>query len=254
MISDPTQRFSNRVDNYVKYRPSYPTGVIDTLAQETGLAQSSTVADVGSGTGISAELFLKAGCSVLGVEPNRKMREAAEKLLRGYPAFRSIAGTAEATTLPDNSVDYAIAAQAFHWFEPLQAGPEISRILKPGGWIALLWNSRRTTSTPFLKAYESLLQTYGTDYQSVGHKTIRKESLETFTGGSLSLKTLYNEQILNLSSLKGRLLSSSYIPQKDHPNFQPMMTQLTQLFEQYNQNGQIRVEYDTELYWGHSYR
>ena len=253
-MADSTRRFSNRVDNYVKYRPHYPAEVIQVLAEETGLTPSSAVADIGSGTGISVELFLQADCTVFGIEPNQEMRAAAEKLLQGYSAFHSIAGTAEATTLPDHSVDYVIAAQAFHWFEPLQTGREFARILKPNGWTVLLWNSRRTDSTPFLKAYESLLQTYGTDYLSIGHKNVNKESLEAFTGGPLQLKTLYNEQLFDFPSLQGRLLSSSYMPTEGHPNFQPLMDQLAQIFEQHSENGQVRVEYDTELYWGHCCR
>ena len=248
--TDSTLRFSNRVENYVKYRPSYPQAVLETLRQETGLNSSHIIADVGSGTGISAKLFLEAGNGVWGIEPNREMREAAKKILQLYTKFRSIAGTAESTTLLENSVDYVVAAQAFHWFEPLQTAHEVARILKPSGWTVLLWNSRRTDSTPFLKAYELLLQTYGTDYLSVGHKTVNKELLEAFTNGPLQLKTLYNEQNFDFASLKGRLLSSSYVPSESHADFQPMINQLAQLFEHYNEDGQVRIEYDTELYWG----
>src|SRR5579885_3110804 len=133
MPTDPTRRFSDRVENYVRYRPHYPDGVLDVLRTETGLTPTAVVADVGSGTGISAKLFLRNGNLVLGVEPNREMREAAERLLSDYPHFTSVAGTAEATTLPDRSVDYAVAAQAFHWFDHDRARHEFARILHPGG-------------------------------------------------------------------------------------------------------------------------
>ena len=246
---DSTHRFSDRVDNYVKYRPSYPAAVLDILSQEAGLTSASRVADIGSGTGISAELFLKAGCTVLGIEPNREMRRAAEKMLQDYPAFHSITGTAEATTLPAESVDYVVAAQAFHWFDLPAAKHEIFRILKPGGWLVLMWNSRRMSSTPFLQAYESLLQKYGTDYAAVGHRIVNRPALEAFANGNLELRKLYNEQIFDFQGLKGRLLSSSYVPKEGHASFQPMMDKLTQLFKQHNDNGFIRIEYDTELYW-----
>src|SRR4051812_26588364 len=104
-MSNPTRRFSSRVENYVKYRPSYPAEVVELLAAECGLTPTALVADVGSGTGLLAELFLKNGNHVFGVEPNREMREAGERLLGSYANFTSVNGTAEATTLPDRSVD-----------------------------------------------------------------------------------------------------------------------------------------------------
>ena len=252
-MTDSTHRFSDRVDNYVKYRPTYPAAVLEVLRQKTGLTNASRVADVGSGTGISTELFLKAGCTVFGVEPNQEMRTAAENMLQDYPAFHSITGTAEATTLEAKSVDYVVAAQAFHWFDPLAAKREIFRILKPGGWLVLMWNSRRMSSTPFLQAYELLLQTYGTDYAAVGHRIVSRPVLEAFADGKLELRKLYNEQVFDFRGLKGRLLSSSYIPKEDHASFQPMIDELSQLFERHNDNGFVRVEYDTELYWSRYY-
>ena len=163
--TNPTQRFSDRVENYVRYRPSYPKEVLSILQEETEFTSASVIADVDSGTGISTKLFLENGNTVYGVEPNQKMRQAAEAFLQAYPHFRSIAGTAEATTLPDQLVDYVVAAQAFHWFNIPATRQEFARVLKPDGWVVLLWNSRRLNSTPFLQAYEALLQQYGTDYQ-----------------------------------------------------------------------------------------
>ena len=251
MSANSTERFSDRADNYVKYRPSYPAEIIDILTQKTSLLATSSVADIGSGTGISAKLFLDNNCTVFGVEPNQAMRIAAEKWLQPYPAFHGIAGTAEATTLPDCSVDYAIAAQAFHWFDPVATKRELARILKPSGWFVLIWNVRRLSSTPFLQAYESFLQKYGTDYTAVGHRVVDRSKLQSFYGQEPTLKKLYNEQTLDLPSLAGRLLSSSYVPNAEHPNFRSMLNELEALFEQYNENGIVRLEYDTELYWEH---
>ena len=151
------QRFSDRVENYVRYRPSYPQEIIPLLQRETGLIPQHVIADVGSGTGISAELFLRAGSVVHAVEPNREMRAAAERLLAHFPNFHSVDGTAQATTLPDHGVDFIVAAQAFHWFNTPETRAEFSRILKPGGHIVLIWNERRLDSTPFLQAFEQLL-------------------------------------------------------------------------------------------------
>ncbi len=193
---DATQRFSDRVENYVRYRPSYPSGVLALLQQETHLTPTDSIADIGSGTGISAELFLRNGNSVFGVEPNSAMRLAAAQQLRSYPTFHSVTGTAESTTLPSQSVDYVIAAQAFHWFDQQKAKQEFARILKPEGWVVLIWNSRRTESTAFLRDYEALLQQYGTDYKEIRHKNIVLLELQAFFNGSVETKSLYNEQLL----------------------------------------------------------
>ncbi|MGH8274461.1 MAG: class I SAM-dependent methyltransferase [Gammaproteobacteria bacterium] len=250
--TDSTRRFSNRVENYVRYRPGYPDGVLHVLREETGLNTASQIADIGSGTGISSELFLSNGNSVFGVEPNPEMRHVAEALLQGYPQFHSIDGTAEVTTLPGQSADYVIAGQAFHWFDMQKAKQEFIRILRPGGRAVLMWNSRRTNSTPFLRAYEALLQRYGTDYREVQHKNIGPEVLRAFFGGGkLKMRTLYNEQQFDFAGLKGRLLSSSYTPDEAHLNYRPMLQELEHIFEQYRAEGKVRFEYDTEIYFGY---
>ena len=151
MPSDSNTRFSDRVADYVRTRPGYPTAVLDILGTETGLNPATVVADVGAGTGLSAELFLRNGNTVFGVEPNREMREAAESLLAGYANFHSVAGSAESTTLPDASVDLIVAGQAFHWFDVPRARAEFRRILRPDGVVVLMWNTRRLDTTPFLR-------------------------------------------------------------------------------------------------------
>src|SRR3954468_20199343 len=149
----PEARFSNRVADYVRYRPSYPPAVLDMLRREAGLEPKAVIADVGSGTGISAGLFLREGCTVFAVEPNNEMRHAAETLLKDHTSFHSVSGTAEATTLTEHSVDFVVAAQAFHWFNPKPTRAEFTRILKPGGWVVLMWNERRLDTNPFLRDY-----------------------------------------------------------------------------------------------------
>ena len=167
---DSTQRFSSRVDNYVRYRPGYPPEVLELLRTECGLSPSSIVADIASGTGILTRMLLENGNRVFGVEPNPEMRRAGEQFLTRYPGFTSVAGSAEATMLDDHSVDIITAAQAAHWFERERARREFVRILVPGGWTVLLWNERDTDATPFLREYEQLLLTYGTDYKEVRHE------------------------------------------------------------------------------------
>src|SRR5207244_4125864 len=131
----------------------------------------AVIADIGSGTGILAEMFLKNGNQVYGVEPNREMREAGERLLGGYPRFTSVEGKAEATPLADSSVDFITAAQALHWFDLDAARTEFRRILNPRGWVVILWNDRRDES-PFMQAYRQLLLRHSTDYLQVDHKRI----------------------------------------------------------------------------------
>src|SRR5262245_47734188 len=181
-MTDVTQRFSSRVENYIKYRPGYPSGIIEALRSECGLTSGSIVADVGSGTGILTEMFLRNGNLVYGIEPNREMRDAAERLLKGYPRFHSVAAQAEETTLDDASVDFISAGQAFHWFDREKARTEFARILKPQGWVALIWNERVTTTTPFLVAYEQLLKDYSTDYEQVDHRRIDEDVIRDFFG------------------------------------------------------------------------
>lgn len=248
--SDATTRFSDRVRNYVRYRPGYPPAVLDVLRVETGLAPAHAVADVGSGTGISARLFLDAGNTVRAVEPNAEMRTAAEAMLGAVPRFRSVAGSAEATTLGDASVDYVVAAQAFHWFDPPAARREWLRILRPGGWMVLLWNSRKTDTTPFLREYEALLHAHGTDYASVNHENVTAETIGAVLGAGFGRRDVPSEQVFDWEGLKGRLLSSSYAPNEGQPGHAPMMDALERLFRAHQQDGRVRFEYATQIYWG----
>lgn len=250
-MTDPTQRFSNRVEDYIKYRPGYPSDVIETLRDECGLVADSVVADVGSGTGILTEMFLRNGNVVYGVEPNREMREAAERLLKNYPRFRSVTARAEETTLDNASVDFIIAGQAFHWFDRKKTKIEFARILKPGGWIALIWNERVTTTMPFLVAYEQLLKDYSTDYEQVDHRRIDADVIRAFFGSDdFELKQFENTQVFDYEGLKGRLLSSSYAPQAGHPNYEPMLAELQKIFQAHQRKGFVDFEYVTLMYYG----
>jgi SAM-dependent methyltransferase len=246
-----TLRFSSRVENYVKYRPGYPAGVIETLAKECGLTAKSVIADIGSGTGISSEVFLKHGNRVFGVEPNREMRETGDQLLGKYPDFTTVNGTAETTTLPDSSIDFVTAGQAFHWFDREPTRKEFARILKPSGWVALIWNERLTDTSPFLRAYEDLLQQYAVDYKAVDHRNIDADAITTFFAPQpFMLRRFENRQIFDHDGLKGRLLSSSYAPETGHPKHQPMLDTLRALFDQHQVDGKIFFDYTTLLYLG----
>jgi SAM-dependent methyltransferase len=251
LTTDSKERFSNRVEDYVRYRPGYPGAVLDLLRGECGLTPESLIVDVGSGTGISARLFLENGNLVYGVEPNAAMREAGEEFLRKYPRFHSLAGSAESTTLPDASADFIVAGQAFHWFDAKAARAEFERVLKPLGWVAVIWNERKKDESPFLREYEALLQQYGTDYKQVAARYPQERAMEDFFGhGALRKNSFANEQVFDFDGLRGRLLSSSYSPSKGHPNFELMLAALKQLFDAHQQGGRVRFEYETHLYFG----
>ena len=249
---DPRQRFTDRVDNYVRWRPRYPASLLGLLRRRCGLLPGHAVADVGSGTGFLSDPFLRNGNRVFGVEPNAAMREAAERLLASYPAFQSVAGSAEATGLPEGSIDFITAGQAFHWFDPAAARREFRRILTPGGWVVLVWNDRRSEATPFLRGYEALLQRFGTDYGKVSQKNVAPSTLRAFYGpGGYEEERLENAQRFDLEGLEGRLLSSSYAPEPGHPDHLPMLRALRGLFEARAEEGRVTFLYDTRVLMGH---
>lgn len=250
MLEKSTERFSNRVEDYVKYRPHYPEEILAMLHDRYQVDKDRLIADIGAGTGISSELFLKAGFQVIGIEPNREMREKAAFLLHGYTNFSVLDGTAENTSLPGASVDVIIAGQAFHWFDRQLAKKEFKRILKKEGLVLLIWNERLTHSA-FEKEYEALIVRHGNNYLKVDHRNIHLEDIQAFFGaGSLSLTTFENYQVFDFEGLKGRLLSSSYMPGVNDPGYTAMVSDLKVLFDSYQQDGNIRINYETNVYAG----
>jgi SAM-dependent methyltransferase len=241
----PTERFSNRVGNYVKYRPGYPPEVLQTLREYCGLTPGIAIADVGSGTGILTEQFLRNGNRVYAVEPNREMRQAAERLLAAYPNFTSIAAPAEATTLPAAGIDLIAAAQCLHWFDLEAARREFRRILKPRGWGAVIWNDRRDES-PFMQDYRQLLLRHATDYRQVDHKLITPEVLRSFYGGEFETRVFDNPQVFDWEGIRGRLLSASYMPLES----ELMIGELRRIFERHEVDGRVKFDHDTTLYYG----
>lgn len=249
-FANAKQRFSNRVADYVRYRPGYPPAVLDVLRSECALLPEHVISDIGSGTGLFSELFLRNGNAVFGVEPNAAMRKAGEEYLQEYEHFRSVDASAEATTLKDTSVDFITAGQAFHWFEPNAARQEFSRILKPGGWIVVLWNERRM-DTPFAREYEAMLVRYGTDYTRVRDAYPESSHIQEFFGhGNFLERNLPHEQLFDCAGLAGRLRSSSYSPHEEHEHFPSIMAELRRIFRVHRRDGRVRMEYVTRIYFG----
>lgn len=241
-------RFSSRVDSYARFRPSYPKQIIETLERECGFSSDSIVADIASGTGIFTKLLLEHGNRVFGVEPNPEMRRAGEEFLAAYPNFASVTGTAEDTTLALHSVDFVTAAQAGHWFDRKKSRREFARILKPGGWVVLIWNERKTDSTPFLRDYEDLLLRYGTDYNEVRHE--HTVVGEFFDPRPYEERIFALQQVFDYAGVEGRLMSSSYAPGPEHPSHVPMLRELRRIFERHQHNGKAAIEYSTRMFYG----
>jgi SAM-dependent methyltransferase len=247
---EPTERFSSRAEHYVRFRPSYPREIMRVLREGCALTPESVVADIASGTGLFTRLLLENGNQVFGVEPNDNMRRAGKAFLAAYPRFVSVAGRAEDTTLPDQSVDLVTSAQAGHWFDRELARAEFLRILKPGSFLSLIWNDRRINRGEFEAAYEELVVEYGLDYEEVQERGRRSDGAEFFAPSRCELRVMPNYQDLDYHGLEGRLLSSSYIPQSGHNSYDAMLADLRRIFDKYQGNGRVRVEYDTRVFFG----
>jgi SAM-dependent methyltransferase len=250
MTKSPTTRFSDRVENYLRYRPGYPPEVLKLLREECGLQPSHIVADIAAGTGVFTRLLLENGNSVFAVEPNTEMREAGVHELEGYDGLVSVAGTAEETTLSSASVEFVTAAQAAHWFDLSRARAEFVRILKPEGWCVLIWNERDTARTPFLRDYEELLLAYGTDYKEIRHERTTAIIHKFFAPAPYEEDVFELQQQFDYQGLAGRLLSSSYAPNEGHPRHAPMMKELQRIFRTHATNDKVAFEYKTRVYYG----
>lgn len=247
-MNNSTTRFTNRADNYARYRPGYPTAVIEHLQQKIGLHAGMDVADIGAGTGISSELFLKNGNTVYAVEPNDAMRSKATALLQHYPGFHAVKGTAESTQLEDSSMDIVFSGQAFHWFNQQEAKVEFKRIARRDAYILLLWNIRKL-NTPFAREYENLLATYGTGYTPTGRDVAAKDMNTAFFSPCHHEKVVFeNSQELDYETIKGRLLSTSFMPAEGDPDCAPMIAQLKDMFARYEKNELVSFDYITTLF------
>lgn len=248
MTRDNTNRFSNRVEDYIRYRPTYPNDMIKVLENKMGLNNTKVIADIGSGTGLSSIPFLKNGNVVYGIEPNKEMREAQEHFLSGYSKFISVNGTAENTSLKPKSVDIIFSGQAFHWFDKVLSKKEFSKILKDNGNIVFVWNERSTKSD-FQKEYENILYNNIGEYKNVNHRNIDGPGIEKFfSPKAMQVEKLDNEQQFDLDGLIGRLKSSSYCP-KEGVVYEKLRNEIESLFSKYQKDNKITFQYETKIYW-----
>lgn len=244
-------RFTKTVQDYLKYRPSYPKEVLELLIEKCNLTPKSLIADIGSGTGFLSKLFLDHGNKVYGIEPNEAMREAADVFLKKYPKFENREGSAEATGLEDQSIDIITAGTAFHWFDAEKTKIEFKRILKTGGWVLLVWNVR-DKKIQLVNDYEKLISQFGSDYTTSKAFEFDHTATEHFFS-PYKMKTISfpNQQIFDWQGFKGRLLSSSYSLQPDDSRYEQMLDALKKIFDHYQHNNHIEFVYQTKLYYGH---
>lgn len=245
-----TERFSDRVDDYAKYRPSYPDDLYRFIRQEfLKKGGPKLIADIGSGTGISSVFFLEEGHAVFGVEPNDAMRARSESLLSEYTGYRAVKGKAEGTTLIDGICDLVFCAQSFHWFDVKSALKEFKRILAKNGKVLLVWNDRNTDDSPFSKEYEEFIKRHAIDYESVNHKRIDLKFLKQHIPQKIESREFPNSQELDEEGLMGRVLSSSYMPRKNDEGYTPMAADLKELFTRHSFGGKVTITYTTRLYY-----
>jgi SAM-dependent methyltransferase len=251
MIPNPTERFTGRVESYRRFRPGYPSAVVDVLRRACGLTSDSLIADIAAGTGRLTEIFLAASFRVTAVEPNTEMRAACDRMTQDFPRLRVTEGTAEATGLPDHSISLITVAQAMHWFDLEKTRAEFVRILQPGGWCAVLYNNRHPGGDAFHEGYERLLQEFGIDYAAVKRQHMGRRRLAAFFAPSpMESAVLPNHQSFDREALEGRILSSSYMPPPGQPRFEAMRDAIRRLFDQTQTDGHVTMQHDCFVCWG----
>ena len=249
--SDPTTRFSIRVDDYRKFRPGYPPECAELIRSTCRLTGDSVIADVGSGTGLMTQLLLPHCRRMYAVEPNDPMRGAAEEILGGEPGFVSVKGTAEETTLGDASVDLVVSAQAFHWFDRDRAKKEFKRILRGERRVALIWNNRLDSADEFHRDMEKLFLDRLPEYHRVKHRDVPlPEIAEFYSPANVTRHIVPNQQEFDLSGFEGRILSASYVPPRGDPRYEPFIKLVRELFRRHQRGGKVTMRYATAIYQG----
>lgn len=252
-MTDTYSHYSRLVENYRRYRPRYPAALLAWLESTCGFTPAQVVADIGSGTGQMAELFLQNGNPVYAVEPNDEMRWAAEVSLRHYPQFTSVGATAEATTLPDDSIHLITVGNAFHWFKHDETRHEFVRILQPQGWVALLWNLERNNGSRFAMAFEQFWQTHldpAARFIPFQERKLPGYVGQFFGANHFQQTSFDNTQMCDYDALQGLCLSTLKAPQEDDPHYRLMLADLKMLFDQHQENGMVTLEYDTAVIFG----
>lgn len=250
-MSKGIEIFTPLAEDYARYRPGYPTEALHELTRVCGLTPDWVVADIGSGTGNLARVFLETGHQVIGVEPNREMRELAERQLSEFKTFRSLDGTAEDIPIKANSIDLVTVGQALHWFDVDRARAEFRRTLRPSGWVAVLWNDRRSEVTPFDQEYNTLCGKCASAQPAPISAPPLDSGLDRFFG-DITPHEANIPHIMrhDLEGLLGRARSSGHIPQSGAPGHDELTALMTDLFVRHQREGTVEFHYTTQLYVG----
>lgn len=246
-----SDRFLGRAEVYAAARPTYPAGILDWLRERQLL---SDVADIGAGTGLFTQLLLEGGATVTAVEPNVDMRAQLETRLS--TALRSgqlrvQGGTSEDTGLPDQSTELITAAQAAHWFDPLPTVREFRRVLKPSGYVLLLWNDWRGKQHPFNEAYGQTIRRFYRDGDDPAQiNRVPESEIPEFMPGGYETRTFENPHTLSRAQLHALAGSVSYLPHPTDPLHEPMTQALDEIFNLYQQGGQVSFFYCTHVFLG----
>lgn len=247
----PTERFSGLADIYAKFRPGYSEEALTFIVKHCSLKAGDKLADIGCGTGISTRAMAKMGLAVTGVEPNKDMLEAAKRESSSETVTVPIVylqAQAENTGLIDDTFNCILCAQAFHWFNPQQALLEFRRILKPGGWLALMWNER-DESDNFTACYGNLIRTVpGASSVELSRGTAGEPLLTSNLYQNASKNDFKNEQKIDLEGLLGRAFSASYVPRPDSAEGKALELSLKLLFQEHEQSGTVILRYETSIY------
>jgi SAM-dependent methyltransferase len=243
-------RFDGLAAVYSAYRPTYPPAVVEFVEKELSVLPSARIIDVGSGTGISAELFLKAGYAVTCVEPGADMFARATANLSHYPLARFVQSRAESTGLPDADADLVLAGHSFHWFDVAACRREFARILKPGGWVALLWNSRDERDA-FTREYYERIEPFASEHPHLDPAANESRARSLF-GNDYRVQRFPNPARWSLSELLGFVFSASYLPKRETAEGGVLIAEVEQLFARYATGGKISFAFVSEIYYGHS--
>jgi SAM-dependent methyltransferase len=246
-----TERFSGRVQAYLAYRPRFPHGIVSFLREHGALPDGAVVADVGAGTGMLAEIFLEAGNRVIAVEPNGEMLEACRALAAQQFTLEIVQGQAEATTLPDASVDLIAIGRAMHWFDWPRAHREFVRILRPGGWVLVATNGHRDSGAPVSNRLSEILRKWRTDSAEADTRCDFNGRLREFLDtSSWQRTTLHHAMTVDFATLLGYAESLSAIPRPGERGYEGMVAELRAMFEEYQRDAVLVTPLACELYLG----
>jgi SAM-dependent methyltransferase len=242
-MAEHAEKFTGKSADYAQYRERYdPEMILPLLREWCGLTPTWTIADIGAGTGMLGDVFRANGNPVTAVEPNADMRAMCTRLHEADPLFRVVAASAEETGLPAASVDMVAVGRALHWFVVEQALREFRRILRPGGWVAVIAAGREGQGREENEAFEKLMQTWTGNLQSTraGYALYQRLD-EFFAGGELHHAEVGSEMHLDWEALRGLTLSISYAPLPGSPLFAGFEAALAEYFDRYQQGGRITI-------------